>query len=337
MADLYRRIDSNCSSVATVFVTVTATTVTKTVSIPFEVSPSITSKYDVPPKLQVAPDTSTDITATSTDYITLIRMVTSFPKISTPAVAEKGPYYFTANNGTTVWLDGKTPPAGVPLSTSTAIITVQPIPPSSRISFGGSPNPTTYSTVFLTVVSKEYETETVTKTAPAVTISSTVTVSSFVSNPLSNTAPLASTVPLIATVPSAATASLISITPSKPFSGLGLNGWNATFRTLIKEKLVGSANQPAKLLSQQTGVKENLATRPGTGSFLATPSYSSNATKNIEGRQLGSIVVATIDGVIVSWTNNYDGAALTTPTPVVIPSDVAPHDNLVVSCKFYRE
>lgn len=331
MADLYRRIDSNCSSVATVFVTVTATTVTKTVSIPFEVSPFITSKYDVPPKLQVALDTSTDITATSTDYITLIRMVTSFPKISTPAVAEKGPYYFTANNGTTVWLDGKTPPAGVPLSTSTAIITIQPIPSSPRISFGGSPKHTTYSTVFLTIVSKVYETETVTKTAPAVTISSTVTVSSFVSIPLTSTAPLAST------VPSAATASLISITSSKPFSGLGLNGWNATFRTLIKEKLVGSADQPAKLLSQQTGVKENLATRPGTGSLLATPSCSSNATNNIERRQLGSIVVATIDGVVVSWTNNYDGAASTTPTPVVIPSDVAPHDNLVVPCKFYHE
>lgn len=311
-----RRDDSNCSSAATVFVTVTAFPVTKTVSIPFEVSPFITSKNDLPPKLQAALDTSTDITATSTDYVTLIRVVTAVPTISTPAAPEKGLYYFTADDSTTVWRDGKIPPTGVLLSTSTAVVTIQPIPPSSPISSEGSPEPRSYSTIFLTVISKVFETETVTKTAPAVTTSSVVTISSFVSVPFSKIAPLAS---------------------SKPFTGLGLNGWNATFRTMRKEKAVGSANEPAKLLSQKTGVKDNLATRPGTVSLLATSSSSSNATNNIGARQLGSIVVATIDGAVVSWTNNYDGAGLTTSAPVVIPSDAAPQNDLVPTCKLHHE
>lgn len=329
---------------ATVFVTVTATPVTKTVSVPFEVSPSIGNKYAVPPKLQAALDTSTGITATSTDYVTLIHVVTTaIPTISTPAVAEKGPYYYTAHNGTTVWLGGKTPPAGVPLSTSTAFVTIQPIPLSSGILSGGKPEPTIYSTVFLTLISKVYETETLTKTALAVKTSSAVTISSSVSVPSSNNTPSASPVQLVGTGSSVATASLIATTLSKSFTGLGLSGWNATFRTLLKENIVGTANEPAKLLSQQTGVKDNLVTRPGTASGLAAasglavPSRYSNATNNIGARQLGSIVVATIDGVVVSWTNVYDGAALKTQAPVAIASDAAPKDDLVVTCKFHHE
>ena len=315
--------------------TATTTPVTKTIRIPHEVSPSITSKNDVPPKLQVAQDSSTDITATSTDYITLIHVVDNAPTISTPTVIATGPYYFTTDNGTTVWLGGQTPPAGVPRSTSTAIVTVQPVPLSSHSLSGGSTETTVYSTVFLTTISKVYETETITKTAPAVTTSSSVTISSFPPVLPSNTGPLASNVPFLATVPSAATTSLTATTAFKSFPGLGLSGWNATFN--VKEKAVGSANEPAQVLSQLTGVKTNLATRPGTASLLAAPSYSSNATNNIRARQLGSIVVATIDGVVVSWTNNYDGAAHETPSPVAVTSDTAPRDDLVVTCKFYHE
>ncbi|MCJ1466801.1 hypothetical protein MMC07_005421 [Pseudocyphellaria aurata] len=317
--------DPNCSSVATVFVTVTATPVTKTVSIPFEVSQSVTSRYAVPPKVQVALDSSTDITATSTDYITLIHVVTTIPKLVASAGAEKGPYYFTADNGTTVWLDDKSPPAGIPLSTSTAVVTIQPIPPSSRLSSGGSPDPTSYSTVFLTVISKVYRTETITETALAVTTSSAVTVSSSISLTSSYTASLASTVPLNE-VPSEPTASLIAITSSKPFARLGMSGWNATSRTLLKENLVSSANEPVKLLSQQTGPKDASYTRPGTES-LAAQSCSGNVTNNISARQLGLIVTATIDGVVVSWKNMYDGAASTIPAPVDNPTTVAlqPH------------
>ena len=333
MADLDHRVDSNCGSVSTVFVTVTDNTpVTKTVSIPLELSPSISSKYDAPPKLQVALDTSTDVTATSTDYLTLIRVVTTVPAISsTQAVAEKGPYYFTAHDGTTVWLGGKTPPAGVQLFTSTALVTIQPIPPSSHISSAGSPEPTSYSTVFLTVTSKVYETETLTETIPAVTTSSTVTESSFPPVLSSNPVPLAST------IPSTAAASQIATARAKNFNGLGLSGWNATFSTLVKENAVESTKEAARILSHQTGVENNIFTHLGTPSRLAVPSYSANATNSIEVRQLGSIVVATINGVVVSWTNNYDGAALTTQAPAAVASDPAPKDNLVVTCEFHHE
>lgn len=332
MANLDHRIDSNCGSVSTVFVTVTDNTpVTKTVTIPLELSPPISSKYDVPPKLQVALDTSTDVTATSTDYLTLIRIVTTVPAISTQAVAEKGPYYFTAHDETTVWLGGKTPPAGIKLFTSTAIVTVQPIPPSSHISSAGSPEPTSYSTVFLTVISKVYETETLTETIPAVTTSSTVTESS--SLPVLSSNP----VPLTSTVPSTAAASLIATARAKNFNALGLSGWNATFSTLVKENVVGSTNEAARILSHQTGVENNIVTHLGTPSRLAVPSYSANATNSIEVRQLGSIVIATINGVVVSWTNSYDGAALSTQAPAAITSDPAPKDNLVVTCEFHHE
>lgn len=374
---------------STVFVTVTANPVTTTISIPFEVSPSVTGKDGVPSKVQLAVDTAKNITVTSTnditvtltEDITLVRVVTSVVTASTPAAAA-----------------------------------VQPSPPSSHVSSGGSPDLTGHSTVFLTVITEVFETETVTETAPAVDNFAAVMVSSLAPVSSSDKTPLASPVLSTNAVPSAVTTSLVTITRSKPFTGLDLSGWNATFTallkenlvktgdqptkalglqtgvgdnlairtgtavtplassvsfnatvpsatasavaipssktfarlglnglnatltTLLKEKLLKTANEPAKPLSQQTGVKENLATRSWTSSlpaalssFLHEPSYYLGV------RQLGSSSVSTIEGDAASLTSNYDGAALTTPAPVVIPSDAVSNHDQTVTCKFHHE
>ena len=92
----------------TIFVPVTADPVTKTVSVPLEVMPSITSKLDVPSQLEVDLDNTTKVTAASADNNTIIHIVPTAPTNSTPAVAEKGLHYSNAENGTQVCLDDQT-------------------------------------------------------------------------------------------------------------------------------------------------------------------------------------------------------------------------------------
>lgn len=71
-------------------------------------------------------------------------------------------------------------------------------------------------------------------------------------------------------------------------------------------------------------IAENLAYHPGTAYPVAPSGIVSlspgNATRHIKARNVGDIVVATIDGVAVSWTNNYDGTSLSTSvtSPIVI-------------------
>ncbi|MCJ1470276.1 hypothetical protein MMC07_008921 [Pseudocyphellaria aurata] len=314
-------INFNCSSAATVFVTVTATPLTEKFSILSGLLPFNSSRPIVPPKPELAIDTLANTTAISKDHITLVHLVTSAP---IPATADKGPYFFTADNGTTVWLGGKSPPTGVSYINSTVTIAIQSVPPTSSILSGGTSQPTSYSVVFLTVVNRVYETVTITKTASTGTTSRAITTSSFASISSSGTEPLPSA------VRSAPTAPLIAPTPPKRFVGFGPNGWNATFRTQLP---AGSANEPVKQFSQPTAIDEKLVVRPGIGSLLVAPSSLENTPSDAGVRRFGSTAAATFENVIVSGTKTFDGTAMTTPATVLTPTNAALHDP-VVTCKF---
>lgn len=100
------------------------------------------------------------------------------------------------------------------------------------------------------------------------------------------------------------------------YTGLAFNGWNSSMSSFITVK--SPAIGPVK-------VAENLAYYSGTAYPMpphSTVSFSlGNATRHVKARAVADIVVATIDGVAVSWTNKYDGTYLSSSStsPLVVP------------------
>jgi hypothetical protein len=270
--------------------------VTKTITLPLEKVLDVTGVESVPAASQVP--ISTDPTATSTSYVTLTEIisivaVTPIPFASGPAptstndnaihaATDNGPYYFAEHDGTLVWLDNKSPPAGGSFLTSTAFITLEPVPYSvppspeedSVPTAEGSKISTSYSTISLYSVSTAYQTIAVTSTIP---------------------------------VPAAS---------PKVFVGLGSSGWNTSFTFTPKVDENKKAENTLNPILRQTGVAEKIDNRPETSTTDPAPTISANVTKKVEARQLGTWVFATIDGVPVSWINNYDGTE-PSPTPPI--------------------
>lgn len=345
-------IESGCGNVATVFVT--AAPVTKTVSI---------VKYTTAVEPKASPSSPDDLTRTSTDFITLVHVLNSAKAIPTTAIAEKGPYYYTENKGTRVWLGGKSPPAGKPLVTSTTVITYQPIPLSEYVANTGNDEPT----IDLTYVSTDDVTkESVETTANLAHISanpvsggraepisySTIAVTEILtifstegdaeptafSNVVSTvirTRYETETITRTLAVPSADAASSTATNTPKISTRSRLAGWNTTAKAVIKAKGAQPGTQPARLSPQQSGVKENAATRVGTVSSLTALYKSSDGIdNNIEARQLGVVITATIGGLVVSWTNNYGGPSIT-PTPLPTNENLASQTDSVRTGKFH--
>lgn len=333
-------IGSGCGSVATVFVT--AAPVTKTVSI---------VKYATAVEPKASSSSPDGLTRTSTDFITLVHVLNSAKAISTTAIAEKGPYYYTENKGTRVWLGGKSPPAGKPLVTSTTVITYQPVPLSEYVAnigndepiidltyvstddvtkesvdttanlahvsanpvTGGRAEPISYSTIAVTEILTIFSTEGDAEPTTFSSVFSAVTRTRYETETITRTV----------AVPSADAASSAATNTPKISAGSRLAGWNTTARAVIKAKGAQPGTQPARLSPQQSGVKENAATRVGTVSYLTTLYKSSDAIdNNIEARQLGVVITATIGGLVVSWTNNYGGPSIT-PTPLPTNENLA--------------
>ena len=110
----------------------------------------------------------------------------------------------------------------------------------------------------------------------------------------------------------------VSTTPASvgAYTGLAANGWNSSMLTFItvKSPAIGSVTIANKLVSF-----------PGTAYPIAPSSIvsfsSGNATRHNKARDVADLVVATIDGVAVSWTNNYDGIPMSTSdtSPTIVP------------------
>ena len=311
------------------FVPVTAVPVTTTVSVPFEVSPSITGKHDVPSHLEVALDNTTEVTAALADDNTIIHIVPTVATNSTPVVAPKGLHYSNVKNGTQVCLDDQTLSEGNETEKLTKIAPA--IANSSAVTISSLNSTRSSYTARLT--------NTGSSVAP-VSLIATRSFGSFAEHFLNgwNTTfrTLLSQQTGVATVPSVTKAALIASKPFGSLAGYGLGGWNATSRTLLRENIVGSVNQPAELSSQPTGVNDNLLTRPGTGSFLAASTSSLNATNTKGAGQLGSVLVPTIKSIGVSRTKNPNGTALTLPFPVATASDPTAQNKLGIACRFHQ-
>ena len=110
--------------------------------------------------------------------------------------------------------------------------------------------------------------------------------------------------------------SLIPVASAKRFTGLGSYGWNSTLTTLVK--VAAGANG-----SGHSHLPENThegGSSFGTGHYVGVPYATGEASGTLAERQVGSIVTATIGGVVVSWTNGYDGSVPTTMSAVAASS-----------------
>ena len=99
------------------------------------------------------------------------------------------------------------------------------------------------------------------------------------------------------------------------YTGLAFNAWNWNSSMLrfvtVKSPITGSAT-----------IMEKVAYHPSTAYPMAPSGtvarFSSNSTRYIKARDVRDVVVATIDGAVVSWTNSYDGTYLSTPDTSII-------------------
>ena len=208
--------------------------------------------------------TSTAITETVTATMVSTQVV-SVIQTSSPSEGQ-ALYSFTEDNGTTTWL-GVTPPTSASLITSTQVVTVQPVPPSSV----APPVEATRVTNYLTLSSTETLTETLTETHTETQI---LTVS-------------------------------IASASAGAYTGLASNGWNSSMSKFITvtSPAIGSVK-----------IAEKVEQHPGTGYPMVSsglvPVSRGNKTRHNKARDIADIIVATIDGVAVSWTNNYAGTPL---------------------------
>ena len=243
-----------CGQQETVYVTVTAPGTTIDVAVgsaSIQSAPSVgiqasSKTLDLQPVEPTAStDTATDITATSTIFITYTESVEVAHATPTSTIAGYG------------------------ASPSTFIV------PGAPVSTEASQDSTSDGTIFLTLTSTVHVTRTIVE--------------------VHNT----------------------TATSARSFTGIGAGGWNATGTTLqtVKAGPTGSGVTASNIQAQPSGVASAVGTGSPTGYKSSVSSPSGRLYMRNGKRQLGSIVVATINGVVVSWTNVWDGGAPATPIP----------------------
>ncbi|MCJ1416726.1 hypothetical protein MMC32_003064 [Xylographa parallela] len=271
--------DQACAPASIIIVTVsTTTTVTETADLATEISSSFNADPDTS-----SPATSSDsvpFLTTSVSDLTETTVIwetytsdssTVQASSPTPTSPASGLYSFIVVNGITSWLDGFTPPATDSFVIATATVVIEPVPTSQSLSSIMQP-----------------------QSLVPVTSIETIQVTSIY------TADLAETL-----IESASATSVSAAAGS--FHGIGTHGWNATTLTRITHVKHGSGTAH---LPYATGASSGFARHPVV-SFSGSALIPSSWPTQNEKRQVGSIVTATIDGVVVSWTNYWDGDPVT--------------------------
>ena len=126
------------------------------------------------------------------------------------------------------------------------------------------------------------------------------------------------------------------VASAKPFTGVATYGWNSTLTTLLKVQAGAKGSGRTQPTGYVSDILKNGDSPLGTGHRASSPYATGAASEYLAERQVGSIVVATIEGVIVSWTNSYDGQPTTATSEVAQSSAsavdaIAPSKRLVPS------
>ena len=97
-------------------------------------------------------------------------------------------------------------------------------------------------------------------------------------------------------------------TSPKGYPPYGLAGWNTS---VTLPSTLGSATAGGALIqsSVQVSVSRH-STSQNTAASIMSTAYG-RSRRHLWGRQAGDFIEATIDGVLVSWVNNYNGIDLT--------------------------
>lgn len=304
-------LESACGGpVRTITVTESASTVTETAvnvatpSVPIQNSPA----YPIDSAVTAEPSAAATTTLSSTSFLTSTKFVSANPDpVPTPAQpssVQGGPYSFAEVDGSTLWLGGKTPSSDAALVTNTLVVTLQPQPSSTET--------LSFTTSSGTVWSASDGTST-----SWTTVSSTSYYTHYLSKAL--------------TLGAAATA--LSAPKLSPY--VGHNGWNATFTTLQKSQSGTATSKPWGVHS-----KEPATWAPSVEHSKPSDAYSKAPTawypstqaaasaylpvKRRHPRQVGALVTATVDGVVVTFTNVWAGEPVTptSVTSVQIPTSL---------------
>ena len=110
--------------------------------------------------------------------------------------------------------------------------------------------------------------------------------------------------------------SLTPVASAKRFTGLGTDGWNSTLTTLVKVA-AGAKSSGYPHLPKITHERGSVV---GTSHYVRVSYATGEASGTLAERQVGSIVTATIGGVVVSWTNGYDGSVPTSTSAMAASS-----------------
>jgi len=256
----------------------------------------------------------TTVSATSVELITKTialtetraGLINTSEAISSTSTAS-GLYYFSVENGTTTWLGGATPPPAQSYVIQTSTFVLQPVqsispdlPATEQIH--STSTTTVEVTSFLTVL-----TETITlpsKPSADSTSTTTVEVTSFSTVFLTET--------ITESTPSATSAPTVS-----GFAGVGAGsyGWNATTLHHGKSTKGWSGTLGYSIYATAaSSVRPPQPTRPHPETAPISPRHHAN---RLNARQVGAIVTATINGVVVTWTNAWAGVEpSSTPLPV---------------------
>ncbi|RMY18150.1 hypothetical protein D0867_05538, partial [Hortaea werneckii] len=174
--------------------------------------PVTTTVTYIPPTAAGFTSTGSDVTTHSTIYSTstLTKTVSIFPAITSATIVSSsdGPsYFYSVVSGTTDWLNGLSPPAGVSLTTGTTSFYLSPVATVSTSSHDST----------ITV----HTTATVTQTLTPPPYTSTI----FALSALSNSP---TTITSTSTRTRTIEVSLAGVSSHASYSGLGSAGWNST-------------------------------------------------------------------------------------------------------------
>lgn len=265
------------------------------------------------------------VTGTSTVYFTHTFAVTvTEPVTPIQTTSDQGPYYFSVVNGSTAWAGGQTPPATDSLVLATTVISIEPIPSTSALS-------TLAVSSYNAVIYPSSLPSTSTPTPSNIAVSSNSAVwypnTSMITLTNISTELVTSTIAWPSTIASPASASSYPTA----FAGIGSLGWNASASTNNGAITGPSANIFPGWATYATGASSvTAAADPPVSSSASKPELKVRRDLGVNQiRQVGAIVIATIDGQIVSWTNLWDGiTTITTTTPgrstSNIPTPVGP-------------
>ncbi|MCJ1382120.1 hypothetical protein MMC17_005232 [Xylographa soralifera] len=267
--------DLTCAPASTIIVTVsTTTTVTETADL---ATKSTYSSNAGPDTFSLATSShSMPFLTTSVGDTTETTVIWETYTSDSSAVEASSPiqtspasglYSFLVVSGITSWLGGFTPPATGSVVIATATVVIEPVPTNPSLS---------------SIMQAQ-------SPIPMTSIETIQVTSIF-------------TADLAETLTESASATFVSATAGG-FHGIGTYGWNATTLTRIThvKHVTGTGHLPCATGASSDFAHHSLV--PFNGSALIPSNWSTQKQK----RQVGVVVTATIDGVVVSWTNSWDG------------------------------